>query len=306
MRLLEWPVPAGDKTLELPTVRLGYIDYLNCLPVYFGLEQGVIKLPITVRRGAPAELNAAFVRGEVDITPISSIEYARHAEQCLLLPDLSISADGRVASILLFGKLPPEQLHGRRVALTTASATSVVLNRAVLEHGHGVSPLYHRAAPALKSMLAEADAALLIGDDAMLAAHALGYPFAGAGATWRSPDGMYITDMGLQWHQMTGEMMVFALWVLRRDYAAGNGRAVAAVAQLFRESQAYGLAHHPALVAEAARRRALPREVLEDYFTLIRHELSPRYLRGLRTYYEHARRLGELDGVPEIRIWGEQ
>lgn len=305
MRLLDWPSTGSVLPAHLPTIRLGYIDYLNCLPVYFGLEQGHVHLPVAVRKGAPAELNAAFLRGELDITPISSIEYARHAPSCLILPGLSISADGRVGSIFLIGKRPPEALDGRPLAMTTASATSVVLLRAILELGMGVRPIYHRAAPELATMLADADAALLIGDDAILAAHRLGYPFTGAGTTWRSPEGLYVTDLGLAWQAMTGEVMVFALWVLHKRFAEQHPEAVAAVAQLFRESQAYGWAQRPALLDEAARRRPLPRGVLEDYFTLIRHELSPRYRRGLCAFYEHARRLGELEAVPEIAVWGD-
>ena len=273
--------------------------------MYYGLEQGKIRLPVSVRRGAPAELNAAFLRHELDITPISSIEYARNAADCLVLPGLSISADGRVGSIFLIGRRPPEGLDGRPVAVTTASATSVVLLRAILELGLALRPEYHRAAPDLPSMLAGADSALLIGDDAILAAHRLGYPFTGTGATWQSPDGLYVTDLGLAWQALTGEVMVFALWVLHREYARQHPDAVAAVAQLFRESQAYGWAQRPELLAEAARRRPLPPPVLEDYFTLIRHELSPRYRRGLATFFEYARRLGEVERVPEIAVWGD-
>lgn len=305
MHLLDWPGLSSALPANLPTIRLGYIDYLNCLPVYYGLEQGQVRLPVAVRKGAPAELNAAFVRRELDITPISSIEYARHAADCLILPDLSISADGRVGSIFLIGRRPPEALGGQPVALTSASATSVVLLRAILELGLGVRPDYHKAAPQLETMLAAAESALLIGDDAILAAHRLGYPFTGTGTTWRSPEGFYVTDLGLAWQQLTGQVMVFALWVLHREYAEEHPDAVAAVGQLFRESQAYGWAHRPQLLAEAARRRQLPRPVLEDYFTLIRHELSPRYRTGLLDFFEYAQRLGEVETVPQIAVWGD-
>lgn len=290
MELLVRPSAAASDASG-SALRLGYIDYLNCLPVYYGLETGAVNLPVAVYKGAPTELNGAFLRGDLDITPISCIEYARNAEQCVILPNLSISADGRVASILLFHKRPLAELAGRPVALTTASATSVVLTRIILEQHYGVQPEYRRLKPDLTAMLQEHDAALLIGDDALLAA--------------RQHPEIPCVDLGAEWKAMTGEMMVYALWVARREFAERNPDGMRLVARLFRASEDYSWAHRPEMVAEATRRRGLPRPVVEDYFDLIRHEFGPRYRRGLLTYFEHARRLGEVPTVPALRVWGE-
>lgn len=283
----------GPATLPpAPTIRLGYIDYLNCLPVYYGIEQGAVELDVTVCKGPPSKLNRAFLNGELDVTPISSIEYARNADRCVIIPGLSISADGRVASILLFHKRPLSELGGRPVALTASSATSVALTKVILQQRYGVTPDYRVTPPDLEAMLAEHDAALLIGDDALLAA--LAHP--------EIPH----ADLGAEWKAMTGHMMVYALWVARREFAEANPEALRRVTRLFSASQDYAWDHRLAMVAEAIRRRKLPRAVTEDYFDLIRHEFGPRYRRGLLAYLEQARQIGELEAVPPLHVWGEE
>lgn len=282
----------GVTTAPAPTLRLGYIDYLNCLPVYYGIEQGAVELDVSVRKGPPSQLNRAFLAGELDVTPISSIEYARNADRCVIIPGLSISADGRVASILLFHKRPLSELGGRPVALTASSATSVVLAKIILEERYGVKPDYRVAPPNLQAMLAEHDAALLIGDDALLAA-------------LEHPEIPHV-DLGAEWKAQTGHLMVYALWVARRDFAEANPEALRRVTRLFNASQDYAWDHRPAMVQEAVRRRRLPLAVTEDYFDLIRHEFGPRYRRGLLAYLEHARRLGEIEAVPPLHVWGEE
>ncbi|MFO7171400.1 MAG: menaquinone biosynthesis protein [Bacillota bacterium] len=286
--------PEAEAVWRLGPVRLGYIDYLNTLPVYYGIEKGIIDLPVAIKKGVPAELNRLFLAGGLDITPISSIEFARHADQCILLPDLSISADGRVGSIFLFTRKPIREV--RRVALTSHSATSVVLTRILLRELYGVEPEYLTMDPDLGAMLAVADAALIIGDAAIITAYLVAqgeYP------------GVEALDLGAEWKRLTGYPMVYALWVIRRDFADRSPDGIRLVARLLQESQAYAWSRPQELIAEGVRRRGLPEPVVAEYFQLIRHEFGPRYREGLRIFLEYAQRLGELDRVPELVVWGE-
>jgi chorismate dehydratase len=283
--------PEAESVWRLGPVRLGYIDYLNCLPVYYGIEQGIIDLPVAVKKGTPARMNRMFADGLLDIAPISSIGYAQSASRSVVLPDLSISADGRVASILLFTKRGLRELDGRPVALTSTSATSVVLTKVLLQEQYGARPRYVVMDPDLDAMLREADAALMIGDDALLAR--------------QSHPHLPCFDLGQEWKELTGLPMVFALWVADRAFAERNPEGVRLAARLLGQSQAYSWAHRSELIDEAMRRRNLPRAVIEEYFSLIRHELTDRYREGLRLFLETAWRLGELDRVPELAVWGE-
>src|SRR5215217_7111626 len=77
--------------------------------------------------GVPTELNRRLVAGEIDTAPISSIEYARHADSLRLLPRLCVSSEGAVDSIQLVSRTPFADI--RTVAVTPESATSVVLTK---------------------------------------------------------------------------------------------------------------------------------------------------------------------------------
>jgi chorismate dehydratase len=300
---LTWPgnalsgTPEADHTWRLGPVRLGYIDYLNCLPVYYGIEQGVIDLPVAVKKGPPAELNQLFLQGNLDITPMSSIEYARSPADTVILPELSISADGRVASVLIFSKVPLTELAGRPFALTNHSATSVVLTKIIMTEQARVTPAYFVAPPDPYAMLEQADACLLIGDGALLAAHDT--------ALKEKYPTLQIIDLGEAFKALTGEIMVFALWVIQREFADRNPDGVRLIAKLFQASQTYAHEHMDELVEEALHRRHLPRQVVVDYFHQIRHQFTEPYKRGLRTYYELAYKIGEIPVVPDLHVWGE-
>jgi chorismate dehydratase len=130
--------------------RAGHIQFLNCLPLYHGLSQTGVLAEIELIKGTPTELNQWLLQGKLDFASISSIEYCRNHEQLVLMPDLTISSDGEVWSVLLFSKVPIEELHGRTIALTNISATSHVLLQIILKDRYRVNANYFvcpRSAP---------------------------------------------------------------------------------------------------------------------------------------------------------------
>jgi chorismate dehydratase len=286
------PAGAGTRGAPRRRPRVGHIAFLNCLPLYYGLVHGDDLLDMDLTRGTPAELNRFLLAGDLDVAPISSVEYLRHPDDLLLLPDLTVSCDGPVQSIALAGRVPPAELHGRRVALTTTSATSQVLTRIVLAERYGVTPEYLPCPPDLDRMLAVADAALLIGDPAL---HVL----------WRPPAGLHVADLGAEWHALTGQAMVFAVWAVRRDYAARAPDLVAEVLGAFRRSLRYSLDEVGRIARAAARWEALPAEILEEYFRTLRFEFGPRYQAGLLEFARRAVRHGALDCVPPLEFFSE-
>jgi chorismate dehydratase len=275
---------------------LGQVDYLNCLPVYHALEEGLLEFDGKLVKGPPTMLNRMFLEGSLDATPISSIEYARNNENCLILPDISISANGRVASILLFSKYPVTELEGKTIAVTTSSATSVVLLRILLEHYYHVEAELVPHSPNLKDMLAGADGALLIGDDAMLA-HSL----VGAGGA-----GLVITDLGEAWKQFTGHMMVYAVWVVKKDFAREYPAGVDYLSRLLVASKQLGKEQRKAIIKKAHAKTGLPYEVLEDYFKTIRHGFNRNYRKALSLFYDYAYKSGIIEERAKLKIWGDR
>src|SRR4051794_15428384 len=108
-------------------ITIGRIDYANVWPIFDSFEEAYQGRSIEIVSRVHSELNQALKQGELDIAAISSFAYGQNHNNYLLLPDLSVSADGRVNSILLFLKKPLEQVKCGTVALTATSATSVNL-----------------------------------------------------------------------------------------------------------------------------------------------------------------------------------
>ncbi|HZH81162.1 MAG TPA: menaquinone biosynthesis protein, partial [Gemmatimonadales bacterium] len=108
-------------------MRLGRIGYINCAPVYGAIDRELVRAPGELVTGTPAELNDLLVAGELDVSVISAVEYARHARDLVLLPDIAISCDGPVRSVALFSRRTVDQLDGRTVLLSASSRTSVAL-----------------------------------------------------------------------------------------------------------------------------------------------------------------------------------
>lgn len=273
--------PVAEATRD---VRLGVIDYLNVVPVYDWLLRRMRDeggLPgVETLAGVPAAMNQALIEGEIDISNVSSFAFGAHSDQWLLLPHLSVAAHGRVDSVLLFSWHEDwRRLDGQIVALTPHSATSVQLVRILCERRYGVQPRFVTATePELDHMLAQSEAALLIGDSALIE----GYQrraIAGRGQP-------YVFDLAAEWEKWTGLPFVFAVWAARADRIA-TVRASGAI-QLLHESKAHGLSALPVLAEEAARRLGLPQEVCERYLRLLDYDLTERDLHGLKLFLEMA------------------
>src|SRR3954464_13091499 len=127
--------------------RVGHIQFLNCLPLYWGLMRSGALIDVDLHKDSPERLNAALVAGDLDIGPISLVEYLRHADELLLLPDIAVGSDGPVLSVNLVAQRPLEKLDGRPVALGSTSRTSVLLAELWLRQVHGVRPRYFSCPP---------------------------------------------------------------------------------------------------------------------------------------------------------------
>lgn len=266
--------------------RLGHIQFLNCLPLYYGLvKQGVI-LDVELVKGQPRDLAEWLLAGELDIAPIPSIEYCRHHTDLVLVPDISISSDGEVQSILLLSEAAAEGLGGKTVALTDTSRTSQALTKIVLEDRYGVSPRYVEMPPDLAHMMREADAALLIGDDALRALYA--------------PSPLLRYDLGVEWRELTGAPMVYAVWAARREFAAERPDALRQAAWGLAESVRYSADHLDAIAEYAARWEVFPVSFLRSYFESLRFAFDERYQQGLTLFFEKARQHGFVEEVAPL------
>ncbi len=260
-------------------LRVGRIDFANCTPLFRALEEGGLAREVTFVPGLPTELNRKLRTGAVDVSPSSSVEYLENPGLYGFLPDLSISSIGPVGSVLLFSRRPLDELDGRPVALSPASATSVLLLRVLLERFRGLRPRY--GAPGN-----DEDAVLWIGDHALRLAREDRWPF--------------VYDLGRLWFEHTGTPFVFALWICRREaYETDPG----AVRELYRKLV---LARHRAYRSYAAYARESPEArwmgeaALLDYWQTISYDLTDWHLEGLRRFCEEAAAAGLLGSIPPL------
>jgi chorismate dehydratase len=248
------------------TERLGIVSYTNVAPLHWQLA---LWENAEFVRGVPTELNKKLLEGSIDLTLVSSIEFIRHRDILRALPDFSIATLGPVQSVMLFHFEPWENLGGKKIALTTDSATSVELLKVLLRETN-IAAEFVPTKPNLDEMLESCDAALLIGDTALKEAVAK-----------RSVHGkvLYQTDLGEAWYHLTKLPFTFAVWTSRKD----NEPSKAFVDKL-RQAREYGLGHLADVAEYEAKQLGLPQNVIQRYLANFRYYLMPPDIDGLLTF----------------------
>jgi chorismate dehydratase len=264
-------------------MKLGRIGYINCYPVYGAMDRGAVAAPAQLVTGTPAELNDLLIAGELDVSVISAIEYARHAKDLVLLPDLAISCDGPVKSVMLYSRRTVGQLDGRTVLLTASSRTSIALLELLCRDVWHIKPQFAQARAEATDLDALAglphDAVLVIGDPALLLAGRGGYP--------------HRYDLGAEWKRWTGLPFVFAAWAARRQLPQADVRLVH---DALLASRAWGLDNLDTLADLANTRTGVPRTLCREYLAGLDYALTYKHLAGLTDFF---RRLAELGIVPD-------
>ncbi|WP_374118601.1 menaquinone biosynthetic enzyme MqnA/MqnD family protein [Streptomyces sp. 8L] len=264
--------------------RVGHIQFLNCLPLYWGLARTGTLLDLELTKDTPDKLNDQLVRGDLDIAPISLVEYLRNADQLVAFPDVAVGCDGDVMSCVIVSQVPLDRLDGQKVALGSTSRTAVRLAQLLLSDAHHVTPEYFRCAPDLGLMMQEAPAGVLIGDAALRA------------SLHDAPRlGLQVHDLGAMWKEWTGLPFVFAVWAARKEFLEREPETVREVHRAFLESRDVSLEEVAKVAEQAARWEAFDASLLEQYFTTLDFRFGERQLAGVK---EFARRTGPTTGYP--------
>lgn len=264
-------------------MRLGRIAYINGYPVYGALDRGIVTTAADMVTGTPTELNGLLAAGELDVSVVSAVEYARNAEAYALLPELAVSCDGPVRSVALFSRRPVEELDGRVVLVSASSRTSVLLLELLCAEVWNVAPRFAEARAEAGDLATleglPHDAVLVIGDAALLLAASARYA--------------HRYDLGEAWKAWTGLPFVFAVWAARRE---APGDEVRAVHEALLASRQWGLDHLDLLVEAAHGATRLSVDVCRAYLEGLDYALSYRHLAGLTDFF---RRLVARKLVPD-------
>jgi chorismate dehydratase len=266
---------------------IGQIEYANCTPLFHVLREQFPSPEYRYVSGVPAELNRKLLAGEVQVCPSSSIEYACHPEQYRILPQLSISSDGPVASVLLFSPVPIEELNGRKILLSSESATSVNLLKILLAQRFNCACTYEVTQSAAFDREDESSALLLIGDAALRACV--------------QDCSRIVYDLGELWHSWTGCPFVFALWLCRAEIA--EEEELKKLARSLIQARDCVPLHLERIAACSKEVGWMGYDRLLAYWrNNISYNLNDRALAGLRLYFDKCFEGGLITAVPLLRF----
>ncbi|MFN3505124.1 MAG: menaquinone biosynthetic enzyme MqnA/MqnD family protein [Caldimicrobium sp.] len=192
------------KDTEEETLYVGFPNYLNVLPLLYHLK---VSPKIKLYLLPPSEINSSLIHGTLDLGLASSLFYAKNYSHFILLPDLSISAIGKVKSVILYHNLPLKELHGKTIGITPETETSFGLLRLILEDFFNVYPHYQvlpktleknafKKEPVLAGYLAIGDEALTLQKKGLF---------------------LYLTDLAEIWLEKTNLPFIFALMLVKRN-----------------------------------------------------------------------------------------
>ena len=252
------------------TKTIGRVAFINCDPLFhdLGPQWNVLAAP-------PSWLTGHVLRRDCILAPIPAADYAKHADELVLLPDIGIGSQGEVGSVLLFGAVPLTSM--KTIALPSDSATSVALLKHLISQ-QGLDMKYIQTGPDYDSMMSIADGALLIGDRALEAA--------------REVPEMVQLDLGTAWMDSEQLPMIFGVFVARRDTPVA----------LLKEAHAALLGNLVQFENDGNKRSAviewsmgksdLSFERLDQYYGEVFNRLNEHHLRGLFRFLEAACGMG--------------
>jgi chorismate dehydratase len=261
------------------------VGYLNARPLVYGLDEAP---GFDLRYDVPSECARLLHEDAIDVGLIPSIEYLRGGPY-RIVPDLAIASRGPVASVAIYTTKPIGDV--RSIALDTSSRTSVALVSVLCARLFKIQPALEGRGPDLAAMLAHSDAALIIGDNALLLDHRRS-----RGGSLKSE--IEKIDLGEAWQTLTGLPFVYAFW-------AGRPEALGAdeVAALHRardagvtQSDAIARRYFPDSIAHQAAGAAYLRDNIKYY-------LGDEERAGLETFYRYAVEAGVVEEEVEPRFY---
>jgi chorismate dehydratase len=236
-----------------------------------------------------AELLAG--RADLGLIPIAAL-----TPELAIVPGCTIASLDRVRSIQLVVKLPHTLETVRTIAADTASRSSLAYTQVLFRKFVGTQPEFLPAAADPVAMLRKADAALLIGDPALLALEA-------RAAIEETVGPCLWLDIAHEWHTRTGLPWVAAVWAVRPEALAGAGFTAAELTAELQHSRDAGLANVETLVEEWVPRIALPAATIRHYLTQnIQYTLTPECVRAVECFRGYAAEVEALPALGPLRF----
>jgi chorismate dehydratase len=276
------------KDIPHSRIRITAINFLNPAPLMWDFEHPPLDGPLGQRyqidRMLPSECATRLASGTADIglIPIAALATTPGLR---ILPGCTIASKGRVRSLLLVRRGHQPLAALRSVAADTASRTTLAYTRILFHRWGNPGVPFLPAAADLDTMLQRADAAILIGDPALMALEEQANRFE------RTGEELVYHDLAEEWRRATGLTFVSAVW----SGAAHGNLLDKSVANDFIQSRNHGLRNIDTLVAEWSRRLPIPEETIHSYLTAnIHYVLDDECIEGMKGFFRMAEETGVL------------
>ena len=280
-------------------LRLAAINFLNPAPLMWDFEHepegSRLARRYEIRYSTPSRCAEELFTGYADIGLVPAAAYAIDPT-LRIVPGCTIASKGLIRSIILVTRESGPEAAST-VAMDTSSLTSAAYTKVLFRKYWNPAAKFVPFGPHLDAMLEVADAALLIGDPALLALEDSQSRLDRTGET------LLYHDLGHEWMSRTGVPWVSAFWAVRSEVMQSAKTSADALIEDFAASRDHGLAHVDDLVKEWSGRIAIPRSVIHTYLTEnIHYILDEPCMEGLRTFYRYAAECSVLPDVPELRL----
>jgi chorismate dehydratase len=274
-------------------IRLGAVSYLNARPLVFRLDRSP---RFSVRYDVPAECARLLHAGEIDVGLVPTIEYLR-GDAYRIAPDLAIASNGPVASVALFATRPIADV--RSIAMDASSRTSAALVRVLCSRLFRIKPAIDVRPPDLNAMLEHADAALIIGDKALLTDAAKVRVKSQGQAEDSGPrPPVEKIDLGEAWTRLTGLPFVWAFWAGRQGMLGGED------VRTLQETRDAGVEQEDAIARDYFHDQPVYQAIGARYLRdNIKYHLGGDERAGLEAFFRYAVEVGVVPGASELRFY---
>ncbi|BBO86973.1 MqnA/MqnD/SBP family protein [Desulfosarcina ovata] len=246
------------------SVPIAMIPYTNMAPYrQLGAPDGCHFVPLV-----PRESISALMAGNVAAAAVPVGGLGQLGQRVEMVGRFGIAAKGPCLSVMLFSRIPFEEMDATRtVRITRETASSVRLLYLLLGTRLGFDRL-----PRQVRDRGEADAELLIGDRALVRNQRLA-----------KDEGLHVTDLAEKWYAFERLPFVFARWVVRRDAAESVKAAIGHWLDVFQVQEKKLVDQAVGPSAEAL---GVTDEVIRRYFRVIRRCLDDEDLQGQARFFK--------------------
>ena len=283
--------PAPNTNEQNPKLRIAAIRFLNPAPLMWDFDHEPHKSELAARYSIDYMMPAQCAErlalppdhpesADIGLVPIAALATTTGLK---IIPGCAIAAKGPIRSLLLIRRASQPLTDILTVAADTSSRATLAYTQILFHLWQNPFADFIQHRPDLDAMLAENDAAILIGDPALFALEDRQNREA------RTGEKLIYHDLAEEWIKLMNVPWISAVWAIRESSLKASHRTLEEIATDFTQSRDHGLANIESLVEEWSAKLPIPAETIRNYLTQnIFYKLDEECQNGLRIFYKLA------------------